>query len=817
MRRRAIPALSLLLATSTLCSGAGGSEASWAKARAELARLGAGFLVWESPRAGEWRIWTRRLDGSGLRQFSPNERGRGHFCPQISPDGRYVVYLSFPPGVTGYGGNVRKGQRIPMHIIRPDGSGDRVLVPDVRCYSGDRATVWLDERLLEYIAPDGQTWQLDIRTGGRTQLTTDGGNWLINRARTHATSGAPTFSLYDVRTRAIAPQKREGGCEPYFTHDGQWGFWMNGAGGPVRRVHLTSRRTSIILDKDDKRLPRDRNYIYFPMTSRCGRLFAFGCSPDQHDHFKSDYDVFVARMDPRTLEVVGRPVRYTFHPACDRYPDVFLQPLALGRHEGEAPFTVALELDGAWQWDYGDGTHGDSGEHTYDRPGDYTVTARRDGAARMAQVRVTPPQPPHVLQAALRQGREIVVTFDEPIQLKEPLLALGSGKAIEAWEADGSTLTVTLAAKLRTADELLLDGVYDRAPRPNRMEAETVAVRPVTWPMSRNGLVFVWQTGNSPNLVRDSQTGAPRTYEGRPRGRAMLDRHFAIELAGGSFPIEGAGATLLAACRKSNELTIEATLRPDNLTQGGPARIVTFSSNASSRNFTLGQQADQLIVRLRTPKAGDNGTSPETPLCRLKAGEATHVVVSYRPGRLICWANGKKMVDTRKVQGDLSNWSAQHLLFGDEADGGRDWAGTLEGVALYSRALEEREALANWQGYRVILATRELVPQIKVEANLVAVSRFPTLANLGLYGEALVVYEYGVRKLIRGKLDGNRLRVAHWAYLDRKPMPIRARKVGAVCRLTLEAFEHHPQLERRFIADTLEEDFDVRLYYDVGK
>ena len=38
----------------------------------DYARLGDGFLVWESNRTGPWRIWTRRLDGSGLRQLTPD-------------------------------------------------------------------------------------------------------------------------------------------------------------------------------------------------------------------------------------------------------------------------------------------------------------------------------------------------------------------------------------------------------------------------------------------------------------------------------------------------------------------------------------------------------------------------------------------------------------------------------------------------------------------------------------------------------------------------------------------------------------------------
>jgi hypothetical protein len=35
----------------------------------------------------------------------------------------------------------------------------------------------------------------------------------------------------------------------------------------------------------------------------------------------------VARLDPGKLEVLDRPVRYTFDKATDRYPDVFARPV----------------------------------------------------------------------------------------------------------------------------------------------------------------------------------------------------------------------------------------------------------------------------------------------------------------------------------------------------------------------------------------------------------------------------------------------------------------------------------------------------------
>ena len=57
-----------------------------------MAKLGRGFVVWESNRTGNWRIWHRSLDGSGLRQVTPDETDRDHIAPHISPEGT-------PPGV----------------------------------------------------------------------------------------------------------------------------------------------------------------------------------------------------------------------------------------------------------------------------------------------------------------------------------------------------------------------------------------------------------------------------------------------------------------------------------------------------------------------------------------------------------------------------------------------------------------------------------------------------------------------------------------------------------------------------------------------
>jgi hypothetical protein len=668
------------------------SPATWKTGYQELSRLGSGFVVWESKRTGHWRIWRINLDGSGLRQISP-EDDREHSCPHISPDGRHVVYLSHLPS---------KGETGSMHLIRADGTDNRILVPEARSYGGDRAAVWLSDHELLYIGGDQITSRIDIRTGSSTPLLKEampdqdwGTGWLMNPTLTHATTGVPTFSPFDARSRIISPRAKQGGCEPYFSHDGVWGFWVGGGGGPINRYRLATGEISPILKKDDERMPRERDYLYFPMVSRCGRLLAFAASPEQHDHDTSDYDIFVARIDPKTLELLGRPVRYSFDKATDRYPDAFLSGRAVADARRAAP------------------TRGSS-----------------------ATNKAIPPQ--------------------------------------------------------RT---------YPRG----------------SWPSDRSGLVFLWETGSKPNLVRDPATGKERTYPLRARGRARMDHDYALRLTGGAYVAQGVDQPLLAACRKTNALTIETTLLPDQREQAGPARIVTSSTDAGTRNFTLGQAGGQLILRLRTPETGENGTNPEVQLCSLSTEEPTHIVVTYSPGRLVCYRNGEQVLETDRLRGDFSNWTLQHLLFGDEWNGDRGWAGTLEGIALYNRSMSAAEAKANFTAYQARRLARKPVPRIEVEARLVARSKVPTLKEIQPYREALVIYEYAVAKVLQGKRQlPQRIRVAHWALLDGAGTGIERVDEKASARLILEPFDANKQLESTYRSDTLPDDFDMPLFYDAA-
>jgi|GEM_PF-2456398 len=337
---------------------------------------------------------------------------------------------------------------------------------------------------------------------------------------------------------------------------------------------------------------------------------------------------------------------------------------------------------------------------------------------------------------------------------------------------------------------------------------DTLVKAPQSWPSDRQGLIFLFETNERPNQVNSVTSGMNRSYTVLPRGRARLNHDGAMVLTGGAFLANDVDGEILAECRRTNQLSVEATIIPSLAKQSGPARIVTFSTDINQRDFTLGQQGNQLIVRIRTPQTGRNGigdTTTGVPVATLMPGEANHVIVSYKPGRLVCYLNGKQVYEGDQIQGDFRDWSAQHLLFGDEYGGQRDWSGTLEGVAIYNRFIEPEEASRNTLQYDYQRRSRSEVPQLRVRASLIEISAIPTSQAILPHRSALVVYKYHIEEVLNGQTEASDIYVAHWAVLNGQQQPVVKLKTGTGTELLLESYEQNPQVQHYFCSD----DFDA--------
>ena len=323
--------------------------------------------------------------------------------------------------------------------------------------------------------------------------------------------------------------------------------------------------------------------------------------------------------------------------------------------------------------------------------------------------------------------------------------------------------------------------------------AEEFAVQPLAWPIDRRDAAVLLETADTTTEVRDVETGRYVPLDLRPQGKARLDHDFAFVLSGGSYALYNASAAVLQSCQRTGELTIETTITPQYARQSSSTCIVGCSAGGEKYNFELGQQGDLLVLRLQTSDelAGDDRN---IELCRLVAGQPQHVVVAYRPGELVCYLNGRRIYHDGRLSGDFRNWQRYAVTVGDNQRGQRDWAGTLEGLAIYDRFLGDDEVLRNAELYREMITRRPKIPQVEIAATLLEKSPVPAPDEVQPSVAALVVCRYRVDGILRGELSSDEVLVAQWAVLDGQPQSIASMEVGQKRQMTLERLGPNAQL-----------------------
>ncbi len=788
-----------------------------------ISRLGAGFMVWERFRNDRWEIWVKKLSGGKEKRLVPAEKDRDHFCPKISPDGRILTYLSFPRRSNAYPSHA--GTTAALWMMNLNSRRRHVIADAARSYAEDRAVTWLDNDRLCYIDGAGYTMEYNIRTSERRRLLNephDSFGYLVSPDRKHATTGTPEFALYDPARLEIKNQQRMGGCQPYFTSDGKWGYWMGGAGGPINKMRLATREVGQVLERDDPRLNGKRNYVYFPMVSPCQRLMAFAASPDKHNHFTADYDIYLAHVHPITFEIIGNPVRYTKYGGVDRFPDVFRRELPLGSHyvEGrtEMKFKIPAKYEGEdWEW-YSTGRFQAQGRvitRVFERPGEYWVEAKRGELKLRGYVNVGKPSPPKV-DGERREGKDgILVDFDEPVDASGARVTLAGGKPVEEWKVvdDGYVLQVKLPPGTPESASLELEGFRDHANEPNVMAKTSVSVPSVMWPAAEDGMLFVWENLKGRTSLPD---GTP--CEVTPSGLAFWSEAGAMKLRGGWFDAPRIGGIITEACRKSGEMMVEMIVTP----QPGPFDaqlhpIVTLANDDGVRNFTIGQKGTRLHLQVRTTEGGADDVTDEAQLAGLEDGKPHHLVIGYRKDKVTIWIDGSEVWNRSRIKGTLENWEPGRLRFGATLKGEHPWRGLIDRVVIYDHLLPDQQITQHSNSSIVAESHREPLKSWKVVARLVEASPVPTLQEFQPYTEALTRHLYEVLKVKEGgPLPDKQIAVSQWVWLGSQALDAQRLKVGDVVELTIHREENHPELKSLFVKDDLIEGLAAERYHDAG-
>lgn len=155
---------------------------------------------------------------------------------------------------------------------------------------------------------------------------------------------------------------------------------------------------------------------------------------------------------------------------------------------------------------------------------------------------------------------------------------------------------------------------------------------------------------------------------------------------------------IIEASKATNELTLEAWIRPLTLTQArGDARIVTLSADPGNQNFLLGQDGaggppNSFVVRFRTTATDSIGKPQmDSPAGRTALRKTQVVYCRSRSGAAFLYLDGQE-VALASTPGNLSTWNdGYRLALGNEFVEGRPWLGEYQLVALYSRVLSPEE------------------------------------------------------------------------------------------------------------------------------
>ena len=158
------------------------------------------------------------------------------------------------------------------------------------------------------------------------------------------------------------------------------------------------------------------------------------------------------------------------------------------------------------------------------------------------------------------------------------------------------------------------------------------------------------------------------------------------------------------ACKQSNEVTVEAWVRPATLTPSGKdGRIVGLSSDTMNQDFLLGQDelkgpARSYFMRLRTSTTDQVGKPALAMPDNSASLKLSHLVYTRSAAGLATFYLDGVDVARTTGGGALSPWNDTYRLsVANELSNDRPWLGEVHLVAIYGHALSAEDVKQNFK------------------------------------------------------------------------------------------------------------------------
>ena len=267
------------------------------------------------------------------------------------------------------------------------------------------------------------------------------------------------------------------------------------------------------------------------------------------------------------------------------------------------------------------------------------------------------------------------------------------------------------------------------------------------------------------------------------------------------------------SAKKQNQISFELQFVSFSNKVGGPARIASSSKDWSTRNWTIGQEGNKLILRFRTPQNGTNGTNNEIELGKIEENMPYHLIISYTPNALLWCLNGDIKQSTM-LTGDLSNWENFPIIFGDEWSGDRRWYGEIQGVHIYAYALSPKQMKERYKSSRKVLPTLLPEKSTMLKVLILENSDEPSVDQIKDqgYSRCLTTRHIRIVESENPQLPVDKeLILKEWIVLGLQK--VNNRKEGQTYTLQVVDAKEHDELQNEFTVEGLSV-FDLPVYYN---